>query len=392
MKSLVKRFLAMTLVCMITLTMFPTGVFAAVAELGSENLGQIQEPVLSNSEGGVEDNKTPTVDNGNAALPGIGEENLNDLPAPTENESLSPDGSSVPNTGDNSMIIDESLAPTANDVLAPNEILTQEEKPAQSAVSTIKSVEINGQPTVYGKTLTTNIVYDTAVLPGNTAATYQWFSVELKDGNAEIETKIEGATGATLTLDKAELVGKSIRVKVSAVGTGAEIFTATTTGIVAKAEGLEAPRVVTTASENPNSEILLTHSANNLAVLIGSEVEGGKTAYEYSLDGGATWIDLLDGNILLKPEANAISVRAKETATNAAGKIIETSLKISGWVTIAGDTYYFLDDNTKAIGLQTLVGKNGLTHQYMFDTEGRLLKGWYDTTGNRDFVYADLTD
>ena len=163
------------------------------------------------------------------------------------------------------------------------------------AVATAPSVASTAAPTgttTFGSTLT-NAVTFTGV-PTPTQFGYQWKSCTSATDTATACTDISGATNSSFIANAVDLVGKFIRVLVTAIN-----------GISPNGSALSSPTAAITPVA-PGVPIVGTPTRGDLQINVpvtAPASNGGSTIlkYQFSTDGGATWSDRTDTATVSSP-------------------------------------------------------------------------------------------
>jgi hypothetical protein len=162
------------------------------------------------------------------------------------------------------------------------------------AVATAPSVTSTAAPTgtaSIGSTLTSSVTFSGVPTP---TLTYQWKSCSSATDTATACSDISGATSSSFIPSAVELVGKFIRVLVSAIN-----------GIAPDASALSSPTAAL-APVAPGVPTLGTPTLGDLQINVpvtAPASNGGSaiTKYQFSTDGGATWRDRTDTATVSSP-------------------------------------------------------------------------------------------
>ena len=162
------------------------------------------------------------------------------------------------------------------------------------AVATAPSVTSTAAPTgtaSIGSTLTSAVTFSGVPTP---TLTYQWKSCSSATDTATACSDISGATSSSFIASAVELVGKFIRVLVSAIN-----------GIAPDASALSSPTAAL-APVAPGVPTLGTPTLGDLQINVpvtAPASNGGSaiTKYQFSTDGGATWRDRTDTATVSSP-------------------------------------------------------------------------------------------
>lgn len=162
------------------------------------------------------------------------------------------------------------------------------------AVATAPSVTSTAAPTgtaSIGSTLTSAVTFSGVPTP---TLTYQWKSCSSATDTATACTDISGATSSSFIASAVELVGKFIRVLVTAIN-----------GVSPDASALSSPTSAL-APVAPGVPTLGTPTRGDLQINIpvtAPTSNGGSTIlkYQFSTDGGATWMDRTDTATVSSP-------------------------------------------------------------------------------------------
>jgi hypothetical protein len=162
------------------------------------------------------------------------------------------------------------------------------------AVATAPSVTSTAAPTgtaSIGSTLTSAVTFSGVPTP---TLTYQWKSCSSATDTATACSDISGATSSSFIASAVELVGKFIRVLVSAINGIApdtSALSSPTAGLAPVAPGV--PTLGTPTLGNLQINVPVTAPASNGGSAI--------TKYQFSTDGGATWRDRTDTATVSSP-------------------------------------------------------------------------------------------
>jgi hypothetical protein len=162
------------------------------------------------------------------------------------------------------------------------------------AVATAPSVTSTAAPTgtaSIGSTLTSALTFSGVPTP---TLTYQWKSCSSATDTATACSDISGATSSSFIASAVELVGKFIRVLVSAIN-----------GIAPDASALSSPTAAL-APVAPGVPTLGTPTLGDLQINVpftAPASNGGSTIimYQFSTDGGANWLDRTDSATVTSP-------------------------------------------------------------------------------------------
>ena len=162
---------------------------------------------------------------------------------------------------------------------------------AVAAAPTAGSTSAPTGTTTFGSTLTNAVTFNGVPTP---TLTYQWKSCTNATDTATVCSDISGATGSSFIANAIELVGKFIRVLVTAINgesPNATAWSSPTVAITAVAPGV--PVVGTPTLGDLQINVPVTAPASN----------GGSTIlkYQFSTDGGATWSDRTDTATVSSP-------------------------------------------------------------------------------------------
>ena len=197
------------------------------------------------------------------------------------------------------------------------------------AVAAAPTAATTGAPTgttTIGSTLTNAVTFNGVPTP---TLSYQWKSCTSATDTATACTDISGATGSSFIANAIDLVGKFIRVLVTAINSispNGSALSSPTAAITAVAPGV--PVVGTPTVGDLQINVPFTAPTSN----------GGSTItkYQFSTDGGVTWSDRTDSSTVTSPIAikflstdgttpivagttYPIQIRAVNTATNPTG-------------------------------------------------------------------------
>ena len=162
------------------------------------------------------------------------------------------------------------------------------------AVAAAPTAATTGAPTgttTFGSTLTNAVTFNGVPTP---TLSYQWKSCTNATDTATVCSDISSATGSSFIANAIELVGKFIRVLVTAINgesPNATAWSSPTAAITAVAPGV--PTLGTPTLGNLQINVPVTAPASN----------GGSTItkYQFSTDGGATWMDRTDTATVSSP-------------------------------------------------------------------------------------------
>ena len=196
---------------------------------------------------------------------------------------------------------------------------------AVAAAPTSTSTSAPTGTTTFGSTLTNAVTF--AGVPTPTQLNYQWKSCA--SATDTTCTDIAGATSSSFIANAIELVGKFIRVLVTAIN-----------GIAPNGSALSSPTAAITAVA-PGVPVVGTPTVGDLQINVpftAPTSNGGSTItkYQFSTDGGVTWSDRTDSSTVTSPIAikflstdgttpivagttYPIQIRAVNTATNPTG-------------------------------------------------------------------------
>jgi hypothetical protein len=162
---------------------------------------------------------------------------------------------------------------------------------AVAAAPTSNSTAAPTGTTTFGSTLTSAVTFNGVPSP---TLSYQWKSCTNATDTATVCSDISGATGSTFIANVIDLVGKYIRVFVTAINgesPDATAWSSPTAAITAVAPGV--PTLGTPTLGDLQINVPVTAPASN----------GGSTItkYQFSTDGGATWMDRTDTATVSSP-------------------------------------------------------------------------------------------
>ena len=162
---------------------------------------------------------------------------------------------------------------------------------AVAAAPTSNSTAAPTGTTTFGSTLTNAVTFNGVPTP---TLSYQWKSCTNATDTATACSDISSATGSSFIANAIELVGKFIRVLVTAINgesPNATAWSSPTAAITAVAPGV--PTLGTPTLGNLQINVPVTAPASN----------GGSTItkYQFSTDGGATWMDRTDTATVSSP-------------------------------------------------------------------------------------------
>jgi len=162
---------------------------------------------------------------------------------------------------------------------------------AVAAAPTSNSTAAPTGTTTFGSTLTSAVTFNGVPSP---TLSYQWKSCTNATDTATVCSDISGATGPTFIANVIDLVGKYIRVFVTAINgesPDATAWSSPTAAITAVAPGV--PTLGTPTLGDLQINVPVTAPASN----------GGSTItkYQFSTDGGATWMDRTDTATVSSP-------------------------------------------------------------------------------------------
>ena len=162
---------------------------------------------------------------------------------------------------------------------------------AVAAAPTAATTSAPTGTTTFGSTLTNAVTFNGVPTP---TLTYQWKSCTNATDTATVCSDISSATGSSFIANAIELVGKFIRVLVTAINgesPNATAWSSPTAAITAVAPGV--PTLGTPTLGNLQINVPVTAPASN----------GGSTItkYQFSTDGGATWMDRTDTATVSSP-------------------------------------------------------------------------------------------
>jgi hypothetical protein len=198
---------------------------------------------------------------------------------------------------------------------------------AVAAAPTATSTSAPTGTTTFGSTLTNAVTF--GGVPTPTQLSYQWKSCTSATDTATACTDIAGATQSSFIANAINLVGTFIRVLVTAINgiaPNGSALSSPTAAITAVAAG--APTVGTPTLGDLQINVPFTAPASN----------GGSTItkYQFSTDGGTTWLDRTDSSTVTSPivikflstdgttpivagTTYPIQIRAVNSATNPTG-------------------------------------------------------------------------
>jgi hypothetical protein len=162
---------------------------------------------------------------------------------------------------------------------------------AVAAAPTAASTSAPTGTTTFGSTLTNAVTFNGVPSP---TLTYQWKSCTNATDTATVCSDISGATSSSFIANAIDLVGKFIRVLVTAINSespNATAWSSPTAAITAVAPGV--PTLGTPTLGDLQINVPVTAPASN----------GGSTItkYQFSTDGGATWMDRTDTATVSSP-------------------------------------------------------------------------------------------
>jgi hypothetical protein len=162
---------------------------------------------------------------------------------------------------------------------------------AVAAAPTASATTAPTGTTTFGSTLTNAVTFNGVPTP---TLTYQWKSCTNATDTSTVCSDISGATGSSFIANAIELVGKFIRVLVTAINgesPNATAWSSPTAAITPVAPGV--PVVGTPTLGNLQINVPVTAPASN----------GGSAIlkYQFSTDGGATWMDRTDTATVSSP-------------------------------------------------------------------------------------------
>jgi hypothetical protein len=162
---------------------------------------------------------------------------------------------------------------------------------AVAASPTAASTNAPTGTTTFGSTLTNAVTFNGVPSP---TLTYQWTSCTNATDTATVCSDISGATSSNFIANAIDLVGKFIRVLVTAINgesPNATAWSSPTAAITAVAPGV--PTLGTLTLGDLQINVPVTAPASN----------GGSTItkYQFSTDGGATWMDRTDTATVSSP-------------------------------------------------------------------------------------------
>ena len=198
---------------------------------------------------------------------------------------------------------------------------------AVAAAPTATSTSAPTGTTTFGSTLTNAVTF--GGVPTPTELTYQWKSCTSTTDTTTACTDISGATTSTFIANAIDLVGKFIRVLVTAIN-----------GISPNGSALSSPTAAITAVA-PGAPTVGTPTLGDLQIIVpltAPASNGGSTIikYQFSTDGGTNWLDRTDSSTVTSPiiikflstdgttpisagTTYPIQIRAVNTATNPNG-------------------------------------------------------------------------
>jgi hypothetical protein len=162
---------------------------------------------------------------------------------------------------------------------------------AVAAAPTSNSTAAPTGTTTFGSTLTNAVTFNGVPSP---TLSYQWKSCTNATDTATVCSDISGATSSSFISNVVDLVGKFIRVLVTAINgesPDATAWSSPTAAITAVAPGI--PTLGTPTLGDLQINVPVTAPASN----------GGSTItkYQFSTDGGATWMDRTDTATVSSP-------------------------------------------------------------------------------------------
>jgi hypothetical protein len=162
---------------------------------------------------------------------------------------------------------------------------------AVASAPTLNSTAAPTGTTTFGSTLTNAVTFNGVPSP---TLSYQWKSCTNATDTATVCSDISGATSSSFIANVVDLVGKFIRVLVTAINgesPDATAWSSPTAAITAVAPGIPTLRTPTLGDLQIN--VPVTAPASN----------GGSTItkYQFSTDGGATWMDRTDTATVSSP-------------------------------------------------------------------------------------------
>jgi hypothetical protein len=162
---------------------------------------------------------------------------------------------------------------------------------AVAAAPTAASTSAPTGTTTFGSTLTNAVTFNGVPTP---TLSYQWKSCTNATDTATVCSDISSATSSSFIANAIELVGKFIRVLVTAINgesPNATAWSSPTAAITAVAPGV--PTLGTSTLGNLQINVPVTSPTSN----------GGSTItkYQFSTDGGATWMDRTDTATVSSP-------------------------------------------------------------------------------------------
>ena len=162
---------------------------------------------------------------------------------------------------------------------------------AVAAAPTANSTAAPTGTTTFGSTLTNAVTFNGVPTP---TLTYQWKSCTNATDTATVCSDISGSTSSSFIANAIELVGKFIRVLVTAINgesPNATAWSSPTAAITAVAPGV--PTLGTPTLGNLQINVPVTAPASNGGSII--------TKYQFSTDGGASWRDRTDTATVSSP-------------------------------------------------------------------------------------------
>jgi hypothetical protein len=162
---------------------------------------------------------------------------------------------------------------------------------AAASAPTVVSTSAPTGTTTFGSTLTNAVTFNGVPSP---TLTYQWKSCTNATDTATVCSDISGATSSSFIANAIDLVAKFIRVLVTAINgesPNATAWSSPTAAITAIAPGV--PTLGTPTLGDLQINVPVTAPASN----------GGSTItkYQFSTDGGATWLDRTDTATVSSP-------------------------------------------------------------------------------------------
>jgi hypothetical protein len=198
---------------------------------------------------------------------------------------------------------------------------------AVAAAPTATSTSAPTGTTTFGSTLTNAVTF--GGVPTPTQLSYQWKSCTSATDTATACTDIAGATQSSFIANAIDLVGKFIRVLVTAIN-----------GIAPNGSALSSPTAAITAVA-PGVPTVGTPTLGDLQINVpftAPTSNGGSTIikYQFSTDGGTNWLDRTDSSTVTSPivikflstdgttpivagTTYPIQIRAVNSATNPTG-------------------------------------------------------------------------